>query len=372
MTQEIKGLTGVRGLAALYVALYHFHFSNPVAAQQANSFLGHGYIAVDLFFSLSGFVMALTYGRWFTDGYSVEAHKDFLLRRVARIYPLYLLMTLAVVMASWLGLSARGDITTVKALSNLLMIQAWGITNSLLGPAWSISVEWAVYLLFPALVLLILRGGHWRTVVAIAACVGVLGLLCSSDTWWMLGGQTSRHGPLDLYMGDSVGPLLRCVAGFSLGLAAYRLKDIRWIRKLGSSSPCQLAAAAVLVLLLQQYGNDVALALMFPIMIVMLYCNRGPLSAFMGSRPIHLLGTWSYSLYLIHTKFEKLNHYLYGKLDAAGVPLVELFASAMTLLCAIAVSALLYRFVEKPCRIRFQHWLTGPRALSGAAGRLAG
>src|SRR5947209_6333252 len=59
--KEIKTLTGLRGVAATVVMLYHFSYS-----EQMNSFLiGRGYLAVDLFFVLSGFVMALSYGHLF-------------------------------------------------------------------------------------------------------------------------------------------------------------------------------------------------------------------------------------------------------------------------------------------------------------------
>jgi peptidoglycan/LPS O-acetylase OafA/YrhL len=89
---EIRSLTGLRGLAAAWVVLYHFHQAD-ASAGALGTFLRHGYLAVDIFFVLSGFVMALSYTHLFAKGLSVQSFGVFLVRRFARIYPLYILMT---------------------------------------------------------------------------------------------------------------------------------------------------------------------------------------------------------------------------------------------------------------------------------------
>lgn len=90
---EIKALTGLRGVAAIYVVAYHMtgHWKQP---PWLTTFIKHGYLSVDLFFILSGFVMALTYGGLFIDRFRWSDYRRFLLVRLARVYPLYLLMTL--------------------------------------------------------------------------------------------------------------------------------------------------------------------------------------------------------------------------------------------------------------------------------------
>ena len=79
----------MRGTAALLVALYHI---NPdlIAPTGAGRFVGKGYLWVDLFFVLSGFLLAMNYADRFAGGWSLGAWLDFLLHRLARIYPLYL------------------------------------------------------------------------------------------------------------------------------------------------------------------------------------------------------------------------------------------------------------------------------------------
>jgi len=103
---EIRSLTGLRGAAAVFVAFYHsFYFM--VSNQADNSppvvFLRHGYLSVDLFFVLSGYVMALTYAPLFAGGFRMLAFADFLGRRIGRIYPAYITVTAFVALYSMQG-----------------------------------------------------------------------------------------------------------------------------------------------------------------------------------------------------------------------------------------------------------------------------
>ena len=127
-TSEIKSLTGLRGLAAIFVVVFHasgdFAGSGP-----AETFLRHGYNAVDVFFVLSGFVMALTYGQN-ADLRSISLQKyfSFLGKRLARVYPLYILATVATFIIFAVGLSHLSPVQhpAFSLLANALLIQAWG------------------------------------------------------------------------------------------------------------------------------------------------------------------------------------------------------------------------------------------------------
>lgn len=59
--EEIRSLTGIRGAAAVAVMVYHFHLNMP-SAGLVSTVLNHGYLSLDLFFVLSGFVMVHMYG----------------------------------------------------------------------------------------------------------------------------------------------------------------------------------------------------------------------------------------------------------------------------------------------------------------------
>jgi len=90
--RRIPSLDGLRGIAA--IAVMAFHFNIFFLPQARLPFVGRGYLAVDLFFLLSGFVMAHVYG--LTLAYNWRAHwQEFALARFARIYPLFALTLLA-------------------------------------------------------------------------------------------------------------------------------------------------------------------------------------------------------------------------------------------------------------------------------------
>ena len=188
---EIKSLTGLRGVAACWVVLFHyitaFHHAeldqnlstkSSAGFRLVELFFVHGYLAVDLFFILSGFVMALTYGGAFEAGISSRAYLDFLGKRLGRVYPLYIALTAAVAVLSYAGIGTVNPPSPVDLASNVLLIQAWGIADSIDVPAWSISTEFAAYLLFPLLVRII-PVGHWARCWAAARAAS-----SPSRPWW--------------------------------------------------------------------------------------------------------------------------------------------------------------------------------------------
>ena len=69
--REIRSLTGLRGLAAVLVVAFHYSFNLLQGQSDARNPVGPGYLAVDLFFILSGFVMAATYGDSFARAWSL-------------------------------------------------------------------------------------------------------------------------------------------------------------------------------------------------------------------------------------------------------------------------------------------------------------
>src|SRR6201995_531982 len=85
---EIVPLTSIRGIAAFFVVLHHIRPADVYLPVPIHNFIYHNYFWVDLFFVLSGFVMALTYAHMFSTHYSWSTHWGFLAKRLARIYPL--------------------------------------------------------------------------------------------------------------------------------------------------------------------------------------------------------------------------------------------------------------------------------------------
>ena len=152
--QELKPLTSLRFIAAFWVLLYHFKDHLGLGMGQFG-LVADGYLGVDLFFTLSGFILAHVYLSHLEGGRF--GYGGFLKNRIARVYPMHL-AALGAMLVLFAGAAILGvgesnpDAFRLSDLpAHLLMIHAWGATPSVGWnfPSWSISAEWLAYLLFP-------------------------------------------------------------------------------------------------------------------------------------------------------------------------------------------------------------------------------
>jgi len=304
---EIRSLTGLRGLAALYVVVFHYFFGLP-SSNAITTFMAHGYLAVDLFFVLSGFVMALNYAHLFAGGPSAGAYRTFLGRRLARIYPLYLAATVAGFILVVAGGLRYPHIPLVPALAaNVLAVQTWGFVPSFDQPAWSISAEWAAYLLFPILLIPTLFRKPGTAWISAAVCVATLAALCLLPQA-LVAGQHGADAPLDFHLPWLALPVARCVPEFVLGLLAYRLAMTSTGRVLGSNRWIVPCIALLTLALLTLLRTDFAVILLFVVITTGLVDSRAKcwqsaphqIGRLLASAPANVLGKLSYSVYLTH------------------------------------------------------------------------
>jgi peptidoglycan/LPS O-acetylase OafA/YrhL len=350
---EIRALTGLRGTAACFVMLYHYS-AGRILYGPARPILLHGYLAVDLFFVLSGFVMALNYGSAFARGFSSRAFLVFLHKRFGRVYPLYIVVTLAMAALAYTGSIGHGPPSTGTLLSNVLLIQAWGFADSIGGPSWSISTEFAAYLLFPVL-LAAVQGRRWApSCIAAIACVAVLAFVASrtsTELNQISDGVAQRNGPLDAVGTGTLYPLLRCLAGFMLGLLAFRIAqtEAAW-RLLGRRYAGDVVMAAVVVLMAVP-GSDVALVVLFVPLIAALAAENSLTARLLRGPVVHWLGAISYSIYLMHLLVsDLLEKSVLAKLNALHVPHAFSIAPVLVVVPTIVFSAASYYFIEEPAR----------------------
>ena len=209
---RFTALDSLRGVAALGVVAYHVHGGGPLF----QSWLArNGWLWVDFFFVLSGFVIAASYGARLAKGFSVTR---FMLLRLGRVYPIhaavlavYVAMEIALYVFSPEGWSLRqpfaGHRTPLGLLLAALLLHAFRPDGSLIwnGQSWSISAEVWLYL---AMALAWRWMGLRAWAVALAAAL--LALLA-------LALEASRSVPvISVYM-------LRGLAGFGLGVACWQL-----------------------------------------------------------------------------------------------------------------------------------------------------
>lgn len=368
---EIRTLTGLRIVAAAWVVLFHFHFTGLDGVRAAVDALGPlvtaGALGVDLFFVLSGFVIAHTYLDTLGPALRLGSTARFVWARACRIWPAYALVFH--LFGLWLmarlvwGADGRIAYQAVQPVvdwseysQQLALVQLWDAPYldgvSWVGPTWSISAEWLAYLLFPVAALVFHR---LRDLPVALLAAGSLALMSPIAWAYLLTG--SPYHPWSW--------AVRVLGGFGAGVLAQLV-----VRRLaGPGRPAvrvrrrASAVAAALPLLIAAGllagerigpGRGGAVLVAFPVLVgALALADRGP--AVWLARPWAVRGgRLSYSLYLVHIPLFELfwlaqEHFpaLLGRSSAGG------HAVGLTVLVAtVPVAALVHRLVEEPARVR--------------------
>jgi len=345
---ELRALTGARGVAAWAVVLFHVRLILE-GSGGLHGPLSYGYLAVDFFFVLSGFVIWMSWATRVRDG-GWAAVPGFLRRRIARIWPLHLLMLAgAVAFALVLIATGRNDADQFPFAElplHVLLLQNWGFTDKLVWnvPAWSISCELAAYLLFPLLVFTVdwRRVPSWALLAGIVACAALLHQVFALEGATSLGQLVTKWG------------VLRCLTEFAAGSMACALW-LRWRERPGT--PAMVAAAIGGALLVACMAGLVpqtlAMPLVFAALVLLLALTSGMRGNPLEWTPVHYLGEISYATYLSHWLLWIGFKILFVR---EGMPVAwSLFAAFALLL--VALSAALYHGVERPA----QRWINAFR-----------
>ena len=354
--REIRSLTGLRGLAAVLVVAFHYSFNLLQGQPGARNPVGPGYLAVDLFFILSGFVMAATYGDSFAGTWSLGAYLKFLERRFARVYPLYLVATLCAFLLTKLHVMPGVPHPTRTLVTNVLALQNfgpglidWNLGLSLNPPCWSISAEAFAYLLFPWLSAVALFRS-WQAALAVAAsALAALVVIVALPIPWKdaAGGQ----GFLDVAGGATLWPLVRCLAGFTLGLVVFRVSRGPAYLRRGGLAWIDMGLVAALLVAWSIPGADVLIVALFAVLVWQVCGDQSPLARLLGRPLPKLLGDLSYALYLIHFLVgASLASGMHSALQAAGVPQAWGVSLLVAFALSLALSWAAYNYLEKPAR----------------------
>jgi peptidoglycan/LPS O-acetylase OafA/YrhL len=235
--QRYEILDGLRGVASLIVIIFHF-FELYSLGNPSEQIINHGYLAVDFFYVLSGFILGYAYD----DRWNRMSLWDFYKRRLIRLHPMVIAGSLIGACYYFLGEGSNcPNIESVKPyyffltiIMNLLMIptpvemdiRGWGETNSFNGPNWTLSYEYLINILYS----LVIRRLH--TII-----IGILALLSSlllvnlalnfdifkvmqereSNKYTVIGGWSLTS--CELYIGFT-----RLFYPFFAGYLVYRLK----------------------------------------------------------------------------------------------------------------------------------------------------
>lgn len=334
----------------MWVAMHHIcgvYLTQDSGLQVLRTLAAKGWLGVDLFFVLSGFVISYVYApqlrqwRW-------EGMLRFLKLRLARVYPAHLATTVLLIPLYAAGVSffgyraPHGDFSVAKLLYSLVLLNGWGLPNSngWNNVSWSVSSEWFAYLTFPFLTLVIGRVKSVATNLLIIASVLAV----------TLGLATLLNGG-SKYMLDQQYTLVRVSAEFLIGCLTYNIfRALPPHRNL--DGPMSLVVAAIIGLCVVGAPAlaDVSFIVLFALLVLSL-SHPGPLgSAMFGSRPAVYLGEISYSIYLIHPTVLVFVRRLATHVAPTPGTSALLLIFAIYLAAAIASAHVLYRFVEQPAR----------------------
>jgi peptidoglycan/LPS O-acetylase OafA/YrhL len=361
---DIKALTGLRIIAAVWVVLFHFR---PLLSDAAPRFrdalspvLNCGAQGVDLFFILSGFVLTWNYLDRMGWSWSTRATLHFLWLRLARVWPVYLvtlhLAALWVIFTMHVGHVPWQDLSGFNAVSyvrQVLLVQLWFQPffdgSSWDGPAWSISAEWLAYLMFGVLVLVIFRMAHATRArslmwLAVAASLPPVVMLLVSGQFYTPWSWLPRI-------------VMQFTAGALVAAAVTRLRPTdRGRRGAGYVSVLLLAGVVGLLYLFDAHplhgvvDTGGLVDVLFVPLVMTLAIGTGSLPALLSTRLMVFGGQISFCVYMVHElvhtawiwaaeQFQLTLQGTVGKLIVAGL-----------LAITVGAAIVLFHFVEEPAR----------------------
>lgn len=359
-------LDGLRGVAALMVICYHIF--EAFATSPLDQHFNHGYLAVDFFFLLSGFVVGYAYDNRLHSG--AMTTREFLLRRFVRLHPMVILASIVGVVAFLAVGRERWDGTTTSLVA---VGVAWLMTATMLpsgvgamsdvrgngemfslnGPAWSLFFEYIGNIIY---VFLLRRlSTAWLKVVVVLCGIGVA--IGAIGTGSIGVGWTMADGGF-------WGGFVRMLFSFSLGLLMWR--NFKAWRTGHTFLLCSVAL--VVLLSMPRLGGAervwvnglyelLCVAVLFPIILqagASGEVERG------GHKVCSLLGELSYPLYIIHYP---LMYVFYRWVWNGGYDFEQAWPVALAVVAgSIVLAVAAYKFYDLPLRTRLSERLKHRRA----------
>lgn len=342
-------IDGLRALAVLAVVLFHYRVPG----------FGGGYVGVDVFFVISGYLITGLILK--EEGEGRFSFRRFYERRIRRIFPaLFAMLAAATVVAALLFFPVsfarfgKSLLATAVFASNFEFWREAGYFDVAgdqkpLLHLWSIAVEEQFYVIFPALLLLIGSRSRLRLATAIGA-IFIASLACS--IW------SARHAPTaGYYLLPS--RMWELMLGALLAAGALTVPDLGRLRAIVSAAGLGLIGYGVFAFTHSTpFPGAAALIPCVGTALVVAAGETSPLNRMLSLRPIAFVGLISYSLYLWHWPL-----YVFAHAALFRAPTAIETAGLIGLSFALAIFS--WRYVERPFRSGDFRW-SQPSLLRGA------
>lgn len=364
--EKLNALTSLRFFAAALIVVHHSQGCFGISTGFHRYF--PTYQAVSFFFVLSGFILTYVYRSFDSRGQV----RKFFIARIARIWPLHvatLVITLLFFHKHYWHLAVDPERSLqfyLTLVSNFFLIQAWIPLKeyfwSFNAVSWSISTEFAFYLLFPFLLLNIKK--RWKIELIIVFTISMAVVILSMVAGIPVGRASGGFGLLGVININPVVRVFEFCMGMSAALFFDRLKD-RYNPGLvrGTAIELILVCAVVFVMTLNHWfmskiepvlgqagvswvANGVLNSFFFAMMILFFAVPRGLVSKCISGRFFVFLGEISFSIYLLHQ--------ILIRVYRADIAPIDDFPGAFSYIyfwiILLTGSYLLWSIVEKPCR----------------------
>jgi peptidoglycan/LPS O-acetylase OafA/YrhL len=343
--RHLPALDGLRALAALWVVAFHATAFTGVAPP----LIRHGYLGVDLFFILSGFVLAHVYAPVFArDGFGFYVR--YLCRRVARLWPVWLLVlalfALKAEVGRWTGLGGGGlrvaDDPGLWSLYALLM-QSWGWADPerINPPGWSLSYEWAASLLLPLALVAAAQLRSTRACLALAAASLAAHAL-----------YTHAYALPSLHTAAAHGGA-RVAAEFLAGVFLWRAwhqagETQAFAGRIAAA--CAVVSIGAMIVSTPSLWLDHVLIVLFAGVLGGVAAGQGAMTALLSNGTLRAIGEASYALYVVHWLVFECLWWAFDRLGlVVGSPVGWTFFAALIAL-SLAAAFVLHVVIERPAR----------------------
>ena len=336
MNAKINMLTSMRFFAAFAVVIYHMRDYSLLSLRGGP--LEKAHLAVDLFFVLSGYILAHVYGAAFAE--KKANVRAFFVARMARIYPAHVAMMvvflLYVAILGWMGFAYNAERYRPESfIWHIALLDATGVDKGLTWnfPAWSISAEFFAYLMFPFIA---------RPVMRLSPRAAWYSLLVLIVAFMLL------NGPLRMTERTVDFSIIRIIPEFLMGMLVYRARSYLGLGG-GNWNGAFVFAVLILVVSVWAMAPDAIIVADVVAIIALGAAVTGLPAALLSWRPLVYLGEASYSLYLVHAFVLSVLYNAYKIPQIASV-VPAAFRDLLVLIVVLPAASVLYHLVEKPSR----------------------